>query len=446
LSARIGLEAHVPVATRSKLFCACPADALEAPPNTRVCPTCTAQPGAKPMAPNRAALVAGARLAHALGMTLAPRARFLRKHYFYPDSPAGYQRTSEPFATGGALEGVRLTELHVEEDPGAFDPATGFVDLNRAGTPLIELVTEPDLKDAAHARRFVQELTLALGYLGILRDAAGVKADCNVSVAGGARVEVKNVHGARNVERAIAAELARQEEALAKGAPVARGTRAFDEATGSTRALRDKETAADYRHLPDPDVLPIDIMTLAPRAEESPFARRARLARIAGVEEGEASPLIEEPRLAEAFERAAALAGPKAAFAFVVRDVRAELEFRGVRLAEARVTPDEIARLVEATATKRITPQAATRLLRGAFDQGGLAASLAAELAGGGAGDDALAQAVAASLAENPKAVADYRAGKGTAVNFLVGQVMRKLQGRVPAEQVRAAVERALQP
>lgn len=447
MSARIGLEIHAYVLTRSKLFCACDADFLGArEPNTRICPTCTAQPGAKPRAPNRVAVEAGVRLARALGMALAPRAAFLRKHYLYPDSPANFQRTSEPFATGGLLAGVPLTELHLEEDPGALDPATGLVDDNRAGAPLLELVTEPALQDAAHAKRFLRELRLALGYLGIHRDAAGLKADCNVSLEGGARVEVKNVHGARNVERAIESEIRRQEALVAKGERVARETRSFDDASGETRASREKETAADYRFLADPDLRPLDIAAVAARlpAEESPWARRARLAALAGVPEEQASPLVEERALADAFEQAASRGDPALAFRFVTRDLRAELEFRKVRLADAQLSADDVASLVDALARGELQPQAATRVLRAAFDAGDLAGKLAAERAAGAGGDDALDEAVKQALAQNPKAVADWRAGKGSAVNFLVGQAMRRLQGRAEANAVREAVESAL--
>ncbi len=444
---KIGLEVHVYLATRCKLFCRCRADFLASPrPNARICPICSGQPGAKPLAPNAAAFESGVRLARALGMDLRPRARVMRKHYFYPDSPANYQRTGEPVATGGSLAGVPLTELHVEEDPGAYDAEAGLVDYDRAGAPLVELVTEPAIRDPAHARRFLQELRLVLGYLGVHRDAAGLKADCNASLAGGARVEVKNVHGARNVERALEAEIARQRGVIASGGAVLRETRGFDDATGRTVALREKETEADYRHLPDPDVAPVDLAALARRLapEEAPLARRARLAALAGVDEAAASVLVEERALADAFERAAALAPPALAFGFVARDVRAEIEYRKTPLTEALVSPEDVALLVEALGAARITPQVATRLLRQGFDRGGLAGALAEEAGRSGPAEGALAAAAREAMAANPKAVADWRAGKATAVNFLVGQAMRRLAGRADANALRAAVEAAL--
>lgn len=437
----IGLEVHIYLATRSKLFCSCSADFLSSPaPNTQVCHVCTGQPGAKPMAPNAAAFEAAIRLARVCGSDLAPSTRFLRKHYFYPDLPSNYQRTSEPVATGGALAGCRITELHVEEDPGAYDIGKGSVDYDRSGAPLIELVTEPDLASPSHARRFLNELRLALDYLAIGRGEAGIKADCNVSVSGGARVEVKNVNSVRNVERALLHEVERQRR---EGA--VRETRHFDEATGRTVPLRAKETQADYRFMADPDLRPVDVATLARAlpAEESPFARRARLAAIAGVDEEAASPLLEERALADLFERLAP-GGAKVAFAFLVRDLRAELDHRRTTLARCSVPQADLAALVAARQEERITPQVATRLLRHAFDARGLGDALASELGAGAAAGDAVAQAAREAVASNPKAVADYRAGKGAAVNFLVGQAMRALRGRGNADEVRAAVEKAL--
>ncbi|HUR68173.1 MAG TPA: Asp-tRNA(Asn)/Glu-tRNA(Gln) amidotransferase subunit GatB [Candidatus Thermoplasmatota archaeon] len=434
----IGLEVHVYLRTQSKLFCACSADFLASrAANTQVCHVCTGQPGAKPLAPNAAALVAAVRLARALGMELASSTQFLRKHYFYPDLPSNYQRTSEPIATGGTLAGCALTELHVEEDPGAYDPATGLVDYDRSGAPLIELVTEPEIASPAHARRLLQELRLALSYLGIGRDEAGIKADCNLSIDGGARVEVKNVNSVRNVERALQHELERQQR---EGA--VRETRHFDEQTGRTTPLRAKETAADYRFLADPDLRPVDLHAVATATarEEGVFARRARVAALAGVAEEDASALLEERALADLFERLPT----RTAFHFLVRDVRGELDFRKASLAASGVSPGDIAALLAAREEARITPQVATRLLRHALDHRGLGDELAKEL---GATTDAsdVDAAARAAVAANPRAVADWRAGKTSAIQFLVGQTMRQLKGRGDAAVVRAAVERALQ-
>ena len=445
---RIGLEVHAYVMTASKLFCPCDADFLASTrANTNVCPTCTAQPGAKPMAPNRAALEAAIRLGRALGGTIQGRARFLRKHYFYPDLPANYQRTSEPIVVGGTLEGVTILEIHVEEDPGAYDPETGLVDDNRAGAPLLEIVTEPDIASPAHARRFLDALRIHLDHLGIGRAEAGLKVDCNLSVHGGERAEVKNVNSTRNVERALAHELERQLAQHARGVLQSRETRHFDEATGTTRAMRTKESEADYRYAPDPDLAPIDVADLlrALPPEESPFARRDRIARALDAAPEDVEPLVGDRHLLDALEHAMARATPRTAFQFYLRDVRGELGYRGRTFAQSGIHGEDVAALVAALDARRLTPQVATRILRAGVDAPDrFAAALASELSQGHAQEDAIAQAARAAIEANPKAVADHRAGKPNAIHFLVGQTMKALRGRADAEAVRAAVESAL--
>lgn len=441
----IGLEVHVYLRTRAKLFCACSADVQAAPrANTQVCPTCTGQPGSKPMAPNRAAMEHAIEVARALDCSLRPIVRFQRKHYFYPDLPSNYQRTSEPVGEHGALDGVRIRELHVEEDPGAFDLASGRIEYDRSGAPLLEIVTDPDFESPAHARRFLHELRLVLNHLGAVRDEAGLKADCNVSVHGGERAEVKNVNSIRNVERALSFEVQRQLDAHARGEPLTRETRHFDEETGRTTRLRLKESEADYRFMPDPDLTAVDITALAAElpTREAPLVRRARIASLAQAPSEEASALLEERALTDAFETAGARVGWRLAYDWFLRDVRADLAYKTVTFASSGLTAPDITALLEAVRDKRITPKVATRLQREALARGGgLEAALRAEL-GESVGD--VDGAARAAVAANPRAVADYRAGKATALNFLVGAVMRQLKGRADADAVRAAVERAL--
>lgn len=436
------------LASRSKLFCACPAAFLAAPtPNVHVCPVCTGQPGAKPMGANRAAVEAAVRIARALGCHVEPAARVLRKHYFYPDLPTGYQRTSEPVGAGGALLGVRIRELHVEEDPGAYDPATGLVDYNRAGAPLVEIVTDPDFEDAAHARRFLGELRLVLSYLGVVREEAGIKADVNVSVAGGERIETKNVHSVRSVERVVAHEIERQSALVASGATLHRETRHWDEAAGRTVRLRAKESEADYRFIADPDVPPLDLAAVDARLppEEAPLERRARLALLAGVDVDGASALVEERSLADAYEGAIAAGVPaRLAHDFMVRDLRGELGYRSQSFSQSRVDGAALAQLLLALAAGRVTPLAARDLLRKGLDHGGLASLVEQETRAARPHGDAVLDAARAALADNPKALADYRAGKTSAAKFLVGQTMKRLQGRATPDDVQRAVERAL--
>ncbi len=448
MKAKVGLEVHVYVRAASKLFCACSAAFLEAAPMTNLCPVCTAQPGAKPMAPNGAAFDAAIRLARAADMRLVPGVSFLRKHYFYPDSPANFQRTSEPVATGGAINGIGLTEVHVEEDPGALDPDAKLVDDNRAGVSLLELVTEPEMDGPEAARAFLRELRFILDALDIADKAAGVKADCNVSLIhddghNGPRVELKTVSGFRNVERAVEAEVARQIAATRDGETIVMETRGFDDTTGRSVRTRSKETAADYRFLLEPDVRPIDVAAIAAALppEESPVARRARLAESTGAPIEEVAPLIEEG-LADTLESLVARGiAPADAHRFLLRDVRGDLEVRSLRFADASLDDARIGALLEARAAGRLTPHQVTTLLRIALDGGAFDARMAEEL--GAKSDDLDADALAV-VTEHAKAAADYRGGKAPALNFLVGALMKRVRGRADIETARAAVLRAL--
>ncbi len=438
---RVGLEVHTYLATEAKLYCPCPADFLDAEPNTRICPVCTGQPGAKPHPVNRAAVVEGLRIADALACTPAERLQVLRKHYFYPDLPSNYQRTSHPLATEGELMDVGIREVHLEEDPGAYDLQEGTVDLNRSGVPLLEIVTEPDLTSAAEARAFMDELRLLLTALGAVRPDAGVKADVNVSIRGGERVEVKNVNSTRNVARAVEHEVSRQRELVDAGGTIHRETRHFDEVSGETVKLRVKESAADYRYMPDPDVPPAPItrdLRDAARLEDHPFELRRSVAEAAEVTEEEVNVLLQDPGLLEA-QRALQQELPAAfVFKFLARDLRGELEYRSQRLAGSRATVEGLGELLSALHGEDVTSRVATRLLRGWLDgELDLTDALEEERSAGVAGDE-VDGIVADVIAEHGSAVEDYHAGKEEALNFLMGQVLRKAQGRASPEEVRA--------
>lgn len=443
----IGLEVHAYVSTQSKMFCGCPNRfwAPDAAPNTLLCPVCTAQPGAKPRPPNRAALVHGLRLAATLGCDLveAPP-RFLRKHYFYPDLPNNYQRTTRPFARGGTIAGVTLREIHWEEDPGAYDPRTGLVDYNRSGAPLVEVVTEPEVRNPAHARELLEELRLALEYLGAVSP-AGLKADANLSRAGGERVEVKNLNSARNVELALEHEAKRQAEVLARGERVLRETRHFDETFLTTAPLRAKESEEDYRYLPDPDLPALDLAPVRAAAlaalPPSPFALRAAWMRDLGVTREACNVVLAEPGMAAAFQEVARSAPSKEAFEFFVGDLKRELNFRGRGFAAAALAPGELAALVAGQAKGELPRARATMLLRTRLDQGAGAfqQALAGERgAAAGAGD--VDRAVAEAIDANPRAVEDYRKGRAEAANRILGDALKRLEGRAQPQDVRARV------
>jgi aspartyl-tRNA(Asn)/glutamyl-tRNA(Gln) amidotransferase subunit B len=447
MSILIGLEVHAYLATRSKMFCACPNRFWEAQPNTLLCPVCTAQPGAKPRAPNRAALELGLRAAMLLGCDVKDGpAVFLRKHYFYPDLPNNYQRTSLPFAVGGSVAGVPLREVHWEEDPGAYDPKAGLVDFDRSGAPLIEIVTEPEVRSPEHAHEVLKELRLLLSYLGALSP-AGMKADANLSHAGDERVEVKNLNSARNVELALRHEAERQQRLHEQGKKVARETRHFDELRGVTLPLRAKESEEDYRYLPDPDLPPLHVQALAREVRAGlppgPFALRAAWGRELGVTKEAAEVVLAETGLAACYLALPPGLQGKEAFEFLVGDMKRELNHRQRTFLASGLAPD-VPALLEAR--RQGVPRArVVALLRTRLDEGpqALAAALRAEQQGELAAE-AVAKAVEEALAANPRAVEDYRKGRAEAANRLMGDAMRRLEGKVPPAELRARILAAL--
>jgi aspartyl-tRNA(Asn)/glutamyl-tRNA(Gln) amidotransferase subunit B len=346
----IGLEVHAQLLTRTKLFCAC-ATSFGAPPNTNVCPTCLGLPGALPVLNGEAVRMA-VKTALSLGCTINETSRFARKNYFYPDLPKGYQisQYDEPFSLGGFVEfevgggdsgeapasdraqlgtgtkRARLTRIHMEEDAGKNLHDLGgasVVDLNRAGTPLVEIVGEPDLRTPAEAAGYLRALRDVLVFLGVNDgnlEEGSFRCDANVSIrpAGsdklGTRVELKNINSFRFVEKALAGEIARQQEVLESGGRVVQETRGWDEKTSSTFSLRSKETAQDYRYFPEPDLPPLRldeafVSTLRASLPEVPRAKRERFVTELGLTPYASSVLTQHPRIAAFFEEAATL-GP----------------------------------------------------------------------------------------------------------------------------------------
>jgi len=261
MKAKIGFEIHVQLNTKQKLFCRCSADYTDKDPNTNICPICTGQPGSKPMPPNLEAIKNVIKVGLILGCKPNHvRIYFLRKHYFYPDLPKNYQITSEPLIIDGNFFGVKIREVHLEEDPGRYDLRNGYVDFNRSGTPLAEIVTEPDIESPEHAKGWLEKLFLYLKYSRAIRaDPGSIRVDVNVSIEGGERVEIKNVNSIDGVYRSLKYEILRQTRMLIVGKRIKRETRHYDDEKRITVPLREKEDIADYRYIPDPDLIPIEI-------------------------------------------------------------------------------------------------------------------------------------------------------------------------------------------
>ncbi len=448
----IGLEIHVSLKSASKLFCDCSADYRNVAPNTNVCQTCLSQPGSKPFGLNEQALENGLKIALALGCKISESEMVMqRKHYWYPDLPSGYQRTGTPLAEEGELLGVRIREVHVEEDPGRYNLKTGQVDFNRSGAPLLEIVTEPDISTPEQARKFLDEPQSILEYLGAAKqDAGSTRVDANVSVPKSSRVEVKNINSFKGVLTALTYELARQKNLVKNGLKVEQETRHFDEDRGITLGMRKKETVDDYRYVPDPDVLPTSIehervSAIRKKLPELPREKRARFEKQYRCRLEEAFAICLEKEFADSFEQAAKSCDAKILAPFCRGVVRKQLNYRALAFKDSKLTPQILAELAEMTAKKEVTEKVAEELLIVFLDRGVHPREHARRegLLGvqGGEELDKMAEKI---IAENPKAVQDFLAGNEKSLHFLAGQIMKATKGKASPQEVHEALKKKI--
>jgi aspartyl-tRNA(Asn)/glutamyl-tRNA(Gln) amidotransferase subunit B len=469
----IGLEIHVQLATRTKMFCSC-ALTFGEPPNTRTCPVCLALPGALPVA-NEAAIHYGLMVGMALECDIAPRSIFHRKNYFYPDNPKAYQisQYDEPLCRGGRLGDVRIHRVHLEEDAAKMIhvSASGrihgsdrsVVDFNRGGTPLVEIVTEPDVHSAEQAREWLGLLRTTLRQLGVSdvkMEEGSLRVDANVSVRPvgstelGTKTELKNMNSFAFLERGIRAEVARQTALLEAGEPVVQETVHFDPVSGDLTTLRSKEEAHDYRYFPEPDLVPLAItpaMMDAARGAmpELPAARAERFASALGVNEANARALAFRAELGDFFEAAVAASDGEAdglapALAkWVAGEVVARVGDGDP--AETPLEPAALASLVSMVERKDVTVGAARQVLDTLVAQGGdPAAIVESEGLGAMDGGDELAGIVAAAIEAEPDAAERVRGGNDKAVGPIVGRVMRETKGRADGGEVNRLIREQL--
>jgi aspartyl-tRNA(Asn)/glutamyl-tRNA(Gln) amidotransferase subunit B len=476
----IGLEIHVQLATATKMFCGCELSFGE-PPNTRTCPVCLGLPGSLPVA-NARAVHFGLMIGMAVGSELAPRSIFHRKNYFYPDLPKGYQisQYDEPLCLGGSLGGIRIHRVHLEEDAaklthvGASGRIHGsdasIVDFNRGGTPLAEIVTEPDVRSAEQASEWLKLLRTTLRQLGVSdvnMEEGSLRCDANISLRPvgsselGVKTELKNMNSFRFIERGIRAEIARQEKILQSGGQVTQETLHFDPGSGAITSLRSKEEAHDYRYFPEPDLLPVAIdqqMIDAARADmvELPAARAERFERELGLSAESAQLLAFRAELADYFEAALAAAAsipkgePVAPAQALANWITGELTARlgdddGGDPSSSRVEPYALVVLVGLVASKSISVGAGRQVLDKLLASGGdpLQIVQAEGLAAMGGGDE-LADIVAAALAANADAAQRVREGNAKAIGPIVGHVMRETKGRADGTEVARLVNEQL--
>jgi len=475
----IGIEVHIQLKTRSKMFCGCNREYFDTSPNSHVCSVCLGMPGMLPVI-NEQAVAYTLQAGLALGCTIPPFAKFDRKNYPYPDLMKGYQisQYDQPFCLGGELEievdgqtkTVRLERIHLEEDTArllhrdAGGETYALVDVNRSGSPLMELVTKPDMHSGAEAAAFLRKLRQTMRYLGIAdadMEKGGMRCDANVSIRRrgvttlGTRAEVKNMNSFRSVQRAIEFEIERQAKVLDAGGTVVQETRGYVDATGETVSQRSKEEAHDYRYFPEPDLPPIlvddtVIEAIRARMPELPGARRARFERDYGLTPEESRTLTDSRERSDAYEAAVQVAG--AAYArpvalWFIGDVAKHLNELGVEaeLGQTKATPAHIGELTRLVQDGAITLSTAKDVLDTVFETGEAPGAIVEARGLRVVRDEGAIDAlVAAAIEANPKAVTDYRAGKASAVGFLVGQVMREAKGRADANTVTDLIRRRL--
>ncbi|MFA6225239.1 MAG: Asp-tRNA(Asn)/Glu-tRNA(Gln) amidotransferase subunit GatB [Methanoregula sp.] len=468
----VGLEVHCQLDTKSKLFCGCSTDYRDDGPNTHVCPVCLGLPGAMPVL-NKRSIEYAMKVAKALNCTVLHESEFSRKNYFYPDLDKAYQITQydKPLAEGGYLEiesdeggerRIQLTRIHVEEDPGrlvhmgnAERGKYSLVDYNRAGIPLIEIVSEPDMRSPKEARKFLNKLRATLEYLSVFdSDKEGsIRVDANISIKGHERVEVKNISSYKGVEKALTYEVTRQKNMIRRGQRIERETRHFIESTGITQSSRSKEQEHDYRYFPEPDLRPIHVQSWMAGIvlPDLPDARRERFMAQYGCSLNHARTLTGELKLANFFEKVVA-ADPKGlstlAATWIADTLIGELNYRDMTL--DRVDTTGITELVSILKLGTITDKSGIEVLRVMLNQRQKeepvktpAAIISRLNLVKTTGDNsAILIAIEEAITENPKALEDYRAGKCGALNFLVGQVMKKTRGKTdPGELNRMLVE-----
>jgi aspartyl-tRNA(Asn)/glutamyl-tRNA(Gln) amidotransferase subunit B len=455
----IGLEVHAELATRTKMFCDCANDPDESHPNTNICPVCMAHPGTLPVI-NRAAVAHVLRVGAALGSSLADFTEFDRKSYFYPDIPKGYQISQYefPLVSGGDLADVVITRVHLEEDTARSSHVNGksVVDFNRAGVPLMELVTEPVIHDAETAGRFARELQLLLRTLGVSEanlEKGEMRIEANISVAPdetrsdlvsslGTKVEVKNLNSFRSVERAIAFEINRQIELIKKGGKVSQETRGWDESKQSTFHQRFKEGSADYRYFPEPDLPKLSISeipefsieTLRASLPELPWARRARYVREYALKESDVAYLCATFERTSFFDEVAAtFSGDTALIAlaanYMISDLSGIYAKKGNE-AYASLDAEAFAKLIRLVHAHELSSRGAKDTLLILVEEGGDPEVIAKEHGLIQVHDTSILRAsIQTVLAEEVKAVEEYRLGKEAALQYLIGKSMKATRG-----------------
>jgi aspartyl-tRNA(Asn)/glutamyl-tRNA(Gln) amidotransferase subunit B len=472
----IGLEVHCQILTQSKMFCGCSADESGAPENTHLCPVCLGMPGVLPVV-NRAAVEKTVLTGLALNCEIPEYAKFDRKNYHYPDLMKGYQISQYdlPFCINGWLEvevggetkRVGITRVHLEEDTArmrhedGLDGGYSLIDVNRSGVPLMEIVSEPDMRSPEEAREYLVKLRSILRAIGVSKanmEEGNFRCDANVSLRRrgatefGTKVEIKNMNSFRSVQRALEYEIERQSAVLGGGGSIDQETRGWVETEGKTVSQRSKEFAHDYRYFPEPDIPPFTftrtwVEELRARLPELPDARAKRFVAAYGLSSYEANLLAESSIRADFYERAVSAGGTAKAVAnWILGDLAQLLNADGREIDDLAFAPEALTALLDLVENGTITNTAAKTVLKEMYRSGRAPDAIVAELGLARSGDDSELEAIIRRVIDaNPKPVADFRAGKSAAIQALIGSVMRETKGRYPADRVRELLQRDLE-
>jgi len=445
---KIGLEIHGYLVANEKLFCKCKAEhgLKNSKPNMNICPVCTGQPGAKPLLPNKEAINKVIQIALILGCKINNELVFQRKHYSWPDLPKGYQITisgphAKPVGEHGKFLGIGITEAHLEEDPAAWNPKTGEIDYNRSGFPLVEIVTEPDFTSSEQVVDWLKQLIATLGYIKAIDKKMGIKSDVNVSVEGGARIEVKNVNSINNIKNTIEHEIERQ----TKNLPKVQETRRYDETKGITTLMRTKEQAQDYRFITEPDLPIINISNklineLKNSLPETPQEKLEKLIKKYKIEKKYAEVLTKKIEIVEFFEKIIPEVESKLATRWVTEELLSVLNYNKIELDEIELNPKHFIELLKLIETKTITELKAKDILRSWKEKS--ESPNIKEISN--ISNDEIQIFAKKVINENEKAVSDYKNGEAKAINFLIGQVMKLSNKRADFNTARITLEKLL--
>ncbi len=467
----IGLEIHVQMDTRTKMFCSCKVE-FGAEPNTNVCPVCLGMPGSLPVI-NKRAVEFAIRAALALNCEVHTESVFARKNYFYPDLPKGYQisQYERPLATNGWVEidlpdggkkKVRIRRLHIEEDAGKtiHEGGKSYVDLNRAGTPLMEIVTEPDMRTPEEARIFLETLRNIMRYTGVSRadmEKGQLRCDINVSIRPkgsdklGTRTEIKNVNSFRFVQKALEYEISRQIEIVKNGGEVVQETRTFDPATGKTYTMRRKEEAEDYRYFPDPDLIPLIVSEewieeIKRTMPELPHQRLERLKSQYGLGDYEAKILVQNKELGDFFEASVKEVGePKMVANWLLNDLLGLLNDKQIPVEDSPVSPKNLAELVKLIKEGVISTKIGKEVIKEMVETGKSAVEIVEEKGLRQITDEKeIRRVVEEVLSRFPKEVERLKSGEEKLIGFFVGQVMKETRGKANPKLVNKIIRELL--